>query len=305
MTTRLTLALVIILSTAAPSLAREIAHTVAPAETLGDIAQVYYRNAQRAEVIQLYNNLESSQIKVGTELRIPVVDEHVISSGESWSGLAARYWGDGGLHRELAIQTTGSADTKLRIGQKLLIPVLIPYRIKQGETLVAVSRRFYGHPGKAQALARVNGVETPRRLQVGAPLKIPLADLGPPPAIPPASAEEPDVPQVSSAPPQLTRHQEPSFGGPLRRAINAYLDGRYDMALERLETVRPRVLAEGKPSEQALLLRHLVFVYVAFDRNREACESYRALRQIDPDFEWHPDEVSPKILGVVEACNSG
>jgi LysM repeat protein len=303
MTIRFTLVLLSALVITSPSRAGERVHNVVPGETLGDIAELYYGDAQRTHVIQLYNQLESARIQVGSDLSIPVVDEHIVSSGESWSSLSTRYWGEAALHQELARQVGGAPDAQLRVGQKLTIPVLIPYRIKSGETLAAVSRRFYGHPQQAEPLARMNGIREPRRLQVGTRVRVPLADLGPGPAIPAVARAE--VPQVSAAPPQSAPTQQASFGGPLRRAINAYLDGSYELALERLEGLRPRVLAEGKPSEQGLLLRHLVFVYTAFDRDPEACESYLALREIHPEYEWDPDEVSPKILRVVAGCEGG
>lgn len=298
--------LVLTLALAAPAQSREITHRVAPGETLSDIAKQYYGSTERARILQLYNRLESLQIQAGRDLRIPLVDEHSVAAGETWSDLAERYWGDATLHRELARATAGGSRATLRSGQKLIIPVLVPYRLQRGETLVAVARRFFGRPDQAQSLARINGIRNPRRLQVGERLLIPRSDLSLARRIPARPARAPETPSVSAPPPPKRPAAEPpNFGGELRRAINSYLDGNYQGALEKLEEVRPRVLARGRAAERKLLLRHLIFVYTAFDRQADACTSYRALLQLDPQFDWDPDEVSPKILGLVARCKRG
>ena len=129
---------------------------------------------------------------------------------------------------------------------------------------------------------------------MGAMLRVPLGELAPGPVTRP-------VP-VASAPPNASAK---GLKKSLRRAINVYLEGRYDDALTQLEELRPRVLARGSRSEQLLLLEHLTFVYVAFDRVKDACDGYRALLQLEPNFRWNGDRVSPKILRLVATCQRG
>ena len=300
--TSFALLLQLLLLAAAPAAAGELTHRVAPNETLGDIAQTYYGDAGRADVIRFYNGLASSVIQAGSELRVPVVDEHSVVAGDSWSALALRYWGDASLHRRLAEQSAGSADARLRVGEKLRIGVLLSYPLGSGDTLAAVSRRFYGHPGRAVALARFNRVKDPRRLRAGFKVRVPLTDLGPPPELAAPPAPEPATPEVASPPPEP---ESPRLEKPLRRAINTYLDGRYAQALEELEELRPQVLANGSRAEQVLLLQHLIFVYTAFEQVDAACDSYRALRQVDPELHWDRDLISPKILRLVASCEGG
>ena len=85
-------------------------------------------------------------------------------------------------------------------------------------------------------------------------------------------------------------------------AVGAYLDGSYDRALEELETLRPGVLESGQRGEQELLLTNLVYLYVAFDRPNQACETFGELRTLDPQVQFDEDLVSPKIRRLVERC---
>ena len=278
--------------------AGELRHEVQPDQTLGEISQLYYGDARHAEVIRFYNGLDSSPLRAESQLSIPQVEEHTVTAGDSWSSLALRYWGDASLQRELALYAAGRFDAPLKVGQKLRIGPLISYRLASGDTLASVSRRFYGHPDRAIALARFNRVKNPRRLQVGARVKVPIAELGSAPAAPPPP--EPAVPLEVAAAPAPDR-----FEAALRRARNTQLDGRYHDALEQLEALRPTILAEGSHGERVLLLEQLTFIYTAFDRDEDVCNGYRALLQLEPQLEWDSDHVSPKILRLVARCQGG
>ncbi len=278
--------------------AGELRHEVQPDQTLGEISQLYYGDARHAEMIRCYNGLDSSAIRPESQLSIPRVEEHTVTAGDSWSVLALRYWGDASLHRQLALYAAGRSDAPLKVGQKLRIGPLISYRLASGDTLASVSRRFYGHPDRATALARFNRVKHPRKLQVGARVKVPIAELGSAPAASPPP--DPVVLVEVAAAPAPDR-----FEAALRRARNTQLDGRYHDALEQLEALRATVLAQGSRSERVLLLEQLTFIYTAFDRDEDVCNGYRALLQLEPQLEWDGDQVSPKILRLVARCQGG
>ena len=283
--------LTILLALSSGPAAAELRHEVKPGESLGEISKAYYGDARHSELIRFYNGLDSSSLRAGKQLCIPRVENHTVTAGNSWSALALRYWGNAALHRQLALHTTGRSDAPLKVGQKLRIAPIIRYRLRAGETLAAVSRRFYGQPGRAGELARFNGVKHPRRLQVGAKLYVLIEELG---SVPAAPAQEK---AVTLAPPKLEQA--------LQRVINTQLDGRYDDALAQLEALRPKILAEGSRSQQVRLLEQLTFVYAALDRPKDACSGYRALLQLKPELDWDGDRVSPKILSLVARCQGG
>lgn len=48
------------------------------------------------------------------------------------------------------------------------------YKIKSGDNLSHIAKRFYADAGKYQAIAKANGISDPNKIQVGQELKLPL-----------------------------------------------------------------------------------------------------------------------------------
>ena len=262
-----------------------LVHVVAPDQTLASIATDYYAEPSLAAILSATNALRDSSPAVGQELSLPSAVEHEVVRGETWSSLAQGHWGDAELGRHLATFLGMDAGSDPPTGVVLSMPELLPWRIGSGDTLISVSRTFYGSANRAPALAQLNQIEDPRRLHVGAVLRVPITKLARRPA-PTAS--------VSAAP--------RSGGAELRRAVNAYLDGRFQESLELLEALRTPLLAHGDDADRERLFVHLIFAYVAFERDAAACSAYRALRSVKPELELDPDLVSPKVLDAISAC---
>src|SRR3954467_8172262 len=49
-----------------------------------------------------------------------------------------------------------------------------PYKIKSGDNLSHIAKRFYGDASKYGAIAKANGISDPNNIQVGQGLKLPL-----------------------------------------------------------------------------------------------------------------------------------
>ncbi len=218
--------------------------------------------------------------------------EHSILESDTWEKLAERYWGEPTLARELAHFAAIDAAETLPVGEVLHLPELIEHRVRPGETLRAISRNQFGPPRHAAALARLNRMDSADTLRSGQHLQIPSFSSSvisrPPPDPKPVLAQPIAVPN-------------PLRSG-LRDAVNAFLDGRFDDAVDQLEALRAEILAHGTQEEQRLLLRNLVLVYAAYDRADDACSAYRGYRHVEPDEVWDPDRVSPKVLKLVEDC---
>jgi len=242
-------------------------------------------------------------VPLGAEAADALATRHVVVAGDSWAALATQYWGDAALGEELAV-LSGSGPELPERGRSVLVPGLVRHRLAKGETLIALSRRIYGGPDAVTAIASLNGIGDPRRLHVGQVLRIPqlepvreLASSTPAVSAAPESvATEPAA--VGSAPPPLE-----SFTAELDLSEEAFLSGHYGLALQNLERLRPRVLGLASDAERSRMLRQLTFVYAAYDRERELCESYRALRQIDPEAVLDGPRVSPKIVGMTRSCD--
>ncbi len=234
---------------------------------------------------------------VAFESHAETVREHRIAEDDIRASLADRYWGDARLGPGLAHFAAVDEAHTLPVGEVLSVPFLVDHEVRRSETLVRVSRAYYGTPRHAAALASLNGIGEPDRLRVGRRIRVPVFE-------PRSAAPLADAPVLQPAAP---RRAAPKARGPhareLRQAVNTLLDGGFDAALTRLEELRAGVLAQDTRDERLLLLRALVFAYVAFERQADACNAYRAFRELDPDTDWDPELVSPRILDAVADCN--
>jgi hypothetical protein len=300
-----------------------VTHVLSDQESLETVAQHYYGDASWADGLRRYNALELTDPLAGTLLVVPMPSPHLVVRGDSWESLAARYWDDAGLAESLS-EWSDALDGELLPGQEIRIPVLLPHGLRPGESLAALSRRLTGGPDRAAALAALNRIDEPRRLAVGQVVRVPI--LGTPavgatlpepqleaaeplatPVQPPAMTEAPDLPveplPVAEAMKSPTAPEESAgFEAELRHVDAAFREGDFERARELLEALRPVVLAEGSSREQRRLLYQLTAVYAAFDEVEPLCTSYRALRALDPSFEWDPDLTSPKIILLSDRC---
>jgi nucleoid-associated protein YgaU len=300
---------------AVPAAAQQI-HRVQAGETLAAIATRRYGDASLADVLAAHNGLAGAPA-AGTELRLPSGSRHTVTRGESWEDLAARYWDDAALGPVLAAWLGAGSGPAPAPGSSVEIPALFTYRLKPGETLVGLARRHYRDVSRAQLLARLNALRDPDRVPAGRKLRVPIAAR--------LLADDALVQNASATPVQSVAAKSgvmtPSQPGPdvasrpgprstpdpvsaaLMTAINAYLDGSFETALEQLEAQRSRVLAEGSPEERKVLLQYLIFSYVAFDRDDAACDAYAALRKVERPPRLSPELVSPKIRDALATCD--
>ena len=102
--------------------------------------------------------------------------QHQVQKGDTLWGLSRKYK----VPLKKIIQANSIQPTKrLQIGEKLLIPGApvegVWYRVKAGDTLWSIARR---HNVEPQDLQRINGISSPRRLQIGTRLRIERGSLG-------------------------------------------------------------------------------------------------------------------------------
>jgi hypothetical protein len=213
------------------------------------------------------------------------------------------------LYPVLAALNDTVPERALRIGEKLQIPALLDHELKRGETLAILAERFYGDARKGRLLAQFNGIDDPRRLPIGAALRIPTLSL------PLAPAEEEPAPTRAKreAPPESQKSEpEPPepvvetasrlsrFKSELSAAASAMRAGEFGAARRQLESLLEPVAREGTPAARDEHRLLLASVWVAFDRAEEACRAYGdgTLHDLDPDL------VSPKIREVLAGCRN-
>jgi hypothetical protein len=98
-------------------------HRVVPGETWMSMSLTWLGDPRRAEVLAHANHAVSwVQPVEGLEVEIPAVVAHIVSSGESSTSLATRYWGDGNRGWELNA-FNGRPEAPMRRGEIILVPL--------------------------------------------------------------------------------------------------------------------------------------------------------------------------------------
>jgi LysM repeat protein len=313
-------------------------HTVRPGESASAIARHYYGDFAATDLLLQLNGKSGTLIREGETLSIPYCEVHRVRPGDTWSELARRYAGRVSAYPAIAALNGLPPDRPLRVGARIVMPVVLTHELAGGETLARLAERYYGDVDRAAVLESFNGIEDPRKLSVGQAVQIPLVSLvlreditaGPPsprrdtsappaatagPSSPAAVAEQaPAAPQpppegasmVGEATPpppsEPSADPGPRFEAQLAAARSAFRSGDYEGARRSLEELRDRIRSEGSDEDRKELWRQLAFVYVAFDLERETCDAYRSWKALDDAPILDPDLVSPKIRAALSRC---
>ncbi len=267
-------------------------HTVRPGETLASIAQRYYGDPRRESVLVAENGLTTqggAAIVVGLRLMVPTVSYHRVVAGETWIGLAERFYGD--ARRAVAIMdaNSGTPGTQPDAGAELLIPYPLRHVAGQHDTVTTIATLYFATNDKVPLLRRFNNIRG-NRLTRGQVVLVPLADLtlsdegrG---IVGTATGAQPQGGEVRALQerievllPQLREHVR---------------SGRYTEAV----SLANRLLGMGEltGNQVVTIQRELTTAYVALDREDLAIASAHAALERQPDFEPDSIRTSPRVL---------
>ena len=305
-------------------------HVVAAGESGPAVAKKYYGNSSLSDLLLRYNGKTGKMIHPGERLSIPYCQVYRARSGDTWSELAKKHLGRATAAPTLAELNGYATDQPLPVGARIVVPVVLKHTLARGESLSTLAQRFYGDSGKAGTLQAFSGIEDAKRLAVGTPLDIPLiafvraektasvddakkpiAVATPAPAPAPAKRAETAKPTAVPAPPVVVApspppatEAPPRFVGPLDAAGRSFASGEYDRAREILESLRDLVASEGTEADRRNWGRLLAFVYIALDRDTDACAVYQASLPASGPTALDPDLVSPRIRDVLLKCST-
>ena len=310
-------------------------HVVAAGESAPALAKKYYGDSSLSDLLLRYNGKTGKMIHPGERLSIPYCEVYRTRSGDTWSELAKKHLGRATAAPTLAELNGYATDQPLRVGARIVVPVVLAHTLARGESLSSLAQRFYGDPTKAATLQAFSRIEDAKRLAVGTPLEIPLiafvraektqavddakkpiAVAAPAPAKPAETARAAAVPDPpvavaasptpgsQAAPPPPAAEAPPRFVGPLDAAGRSFASGEYDRAREILESLREIVAGEGTEADRRNWGRLLAFVYIALDRDADACAVYRAGSPASGPRALDPDLVSPRIRDVLLKCST-
>ncbi len=271
-----------------------LVHVVRPGEKLASIAQRYYGDPRREQVLVAENGLEArggSPVAVGMRLVVPHVRYHVVRRGESWRSLAERFYGRADRAFLLARANEASARQNPDEGAEILVPYPLRHVADQGETLTSVARLYYGDRREAKLLRRFNGLRG-RRLQRGQVVLVPLADL--------ALSEEGRrlAARHLGAPPSAgaIRARQARVAERLPALRAHVVQGRYAEAL----ALGYRLLGSEActSSQEVTIHRWLAEALLALDRPELARAAFREALRRQPGLELDAMRTSPRVLAV-------
>lgn len=278
-------------------------HIVRQSETLASIAQLYYGDPRRENVLVMENGLNTqggAAIVVGVRLDIPVVSYHRVAANETWAQLAERFYGEPRRASAL-IDANGGSSVPPDIGAEILVPYPLRHVAGQRETLNEVAQMYYGRTDAAATLRRFNNLRG-NRLTRGQIILVPLADL--------LLSDEGKalVMQVDEAPAPT-----PANGGAVR-ALQARIDDELPVLREHVRRGRfteavalgNRLLGAGELTGNQIVTiqRELGTAYVALEREDLARAAYREVIARQPDAEMDSIRTSPRVLAAFRAARA-
>ncbi len=154
-------------------------HVVGPGETLAQIAQRAYGDAQLESVLVGANALDvqgGSAIVAGMRIEIPAPGHRRVVDRESWAEIALTFLGDAKRADVLARANHAVSWIPPVGGQEIVIPAVLAHIAAEGESTATLARRYLNDMNRSWELDAYN-FRKPNALRRGEVMLIPLVDL--------------------------------------------------------------------------------------------------------------------------------
>jgi len=287
--------------------AGEVARKVGSGESLSLICREVYGDKELYNLVALYNGKEDpTRIKAGETLRLPFSDTVTLKSGESLSMLAKRAWGVPEMYPVLAWANGIKDAAAVPAGQRLAVPVLVPYVLKTGESVSSVAGAIYGNPLVYEVIINASRIEDPTRIPAGTLLKIPYVIPRPKvnraPAKPVKAAAKPVQKKTpNTVPTPAARKPEPDLKaekarGLLLKADEAFRAGRYGDAW----TLAHEASGDLEGPDRARAFRTMAATQYAFGKKEAALNDLIKAHQLEPGYAPDPAYVNPEMMELYE-----
>jgi LysM repeat protein len=282
--------------------AAERSHTVQKGESLTSIAAKFYGDREHFREITLYNRIsDPSLIRPGQRIKLPYSTMVTLGKGESLSMVAKREWGNAKLYPILAAANGLRSPEAVPAGTRLVVPVMVPYTLKRGESLSEVADNFYGNPKAYTSIALASGVSDPGRVSPGTKLKVPLVlkrSTSGSTKKTAVSGKATPSPETAKSRSKKERPATPNKG--LARAGEAYRGGDYGKARDLVSQALPDL----RGTERAEALRLLASCQYAFGDRKKALASLRESYILEPGYEPQPAMVNPDLMELHKQAKS-
>lgn len=270
-------------------------HVVRPGETLASIAQTYYGDPKRENVLLAENNLAdpgNPGIFEGMRLILPAVRYYRVKAGDTWRELSIRYYGDETRAPLLLKANDAKAGDGPDEGAQLLIPYPVRHVLKQGENLVMVAEQYYTSREEKAMFRAFNLGKV--RLSRGHVVLVPLFDLvlseeGK------ARLEAATGGRVESGEVRSAQAQIDEKLPALRAAVQ---EGRFVEAVALGNQLLGSRQLTGH--QEISIQRELATAYLALSREDLAVQAFAQALDKQPDLELDSVRTSPRVLKALE-----
>lgn len=286
--------LMLTLSSAASAQSTSGIHVVRPSETLASIAQLYYGDPRRENVLVAENGLTThggAAIQVGMRLVIPAVTYHHVQPGENWQRLSTRFYGEARRAFVLIEANRGSSGSQPDSGAEILVPYPLRHVAEQGDTMTRLATLYYGNSDHSRRLRRFNDVRT-NGLTRGQMVLVPLAGL----LLSPQGRRVMEEHMGRSLPDGNVRTLQDRIDRQLPTLRAHVHDGEFVEAVSLANRLLGSISLTG--NQIVTIQRQLGTAYVALRREDLAAEAFIAALERQRDLELDAMRTSPTVLRV-------
>jgi LysM repeat protein len=274
-------------------------HVVRGGETLASIAQSYYGDPKRENVLVAENGLTAqggSAIVEGMRLMIPTVTYHRVQAGDTWKALAERYYGDPSRAVALLRANHAKPGSTPDEGAQLLVPYPVRHVMEQGQLLLQVAEQYYTDRNDLRLLKSFNAAKG--RFTRGHIVLVPLFDL--------VLSEEGRARIEAATGKRVDSGESRRLQAQIEESLpllhEHVVKGRYAEAV----ALGNRLLGSGQLTghQEISIQRELATAYVALGRNDLAVSAFARALEKQPDLELDSARTSPRVLKALEEAKN-
>jgi len=277
-----------LLTAAPPAFAGVKSHTVKRGESLSSISASFYGDKSKFNYVALYNSINNpANIMPGYRVKLPYSDRVTLRRGESISLLAKRIWGDSRMFPVLGKLNGITRPESVPAGTSLAVPVLLPYRLSQGETLSTVARDLMGDRTAYDLIAIASKIKKPDSVPIGTLIKVPVV-------LERAKKLKPTPAKPAKAGPTPSQKANSELAKRIWSAEREFRLGNYQEAKGILLKIEHRLV---KP-KHAEALRILAASHYAYGDTSLALDTLRKAYALDPSYRPRTSMVNPELLSL-------
>ena len=266
-------------------------HPVQEGDTLASIAERYYGEPTRENVLREANRVRSDEVDelvVGSWLIIPTVAFYEVLPEDTWRSIAVTLYGNADRAYALIDANDASRRVEPDEGTELLVPYPLQHVIAPGETLAKIAKTYMGDDPRS--LRRLRRFNPGARIERGRIVLVPIFDLR----------------LVGVGRSEAKEAFTEAVGGGTARAVQQQVDALLPSLIEQIRTGRfaeavalaNRLLGMRRltSSQTVTIQKELAVAYVALERADLAEAAFRRALSLQPNLELDSVRTSPRVL---------